>query len=122
MKQSHNTLILRGSLPRRKLRPQELVFILYLERVNMVPLQPDMQLEIFWETLRSQPEPFSLRYILFYSAFFLQHILFLSQSLWIVTFILKDSATSYSKIMQTKDRTRARLFYNILQYRPLTTS
>ena len=54
MKQSHNTWILRGSLPGRKLHPQELVFILYLERVHIVPLQPIMQLEIFWETPRSQ--------------------------------------------------------------------
>ena len=55
MKQSHNTWILRGSLPGRKLRPQELVFILYLEGVNTVSLQPIMQLEIFWETPRTQP-------------------------------------------------------------------
>ena len=50
MKQLHNTLILCGSLPGMKIRPQELVFILYLERVNTVPLQPIMHLEIFWET------------------------------------------------------------------------
>ena len=54
MKQSHNTQILRGSPPGGKLCPRELVFILYLERVNTVPLQPDMQLEIFWETPRTQ--------------------------------------------------------------------
>ena len=44
---SRTTLILRGSPPGGELRPQELVFILYLERVNTVSLQPDMQLEIF---------------------------------------------------------------------------
>ena len=55
MKQSHNTLILRGSLPGEKLRPRELVYILYLERVNTVSLQPNMQLEIFWETPHTQP-------------------------------------------------------------------
>ena len=55
MTQSHNTRILRGSLLGGKLRPQELVFILYLERVNTVLLQPIMQLEIFWETPHTQP-------------------------------------------------------------------
>ena len=47
MKQSHNTLFLRGSLIGGKLRQWKLVFILYIERVNTIPLQPIMQLEIF---------------------------------------------------------------------------
>ena len=31
------------------------VFVLYLERVNIVPLQPIVQLEIFWETPCTHP-------------------------------------------------------------------
>ena len=102
MKQSHNTRILRGSLPERKLHPQELCFILYLERVHTVLLQPIMQLEIFWETPRTQPGAVLLDLFSFYIAFSLQHFLSLSQYLWIVIFILKDLATSCSKIIQTQ--------------------
>ena len=78
MKQLHNTRILRGSLPGRKLRPQELVFILYLERVNTIPLQPIMQLEIFWETPRTQLGAFLLDLFPSYNALFLQCTLSLS--------------------------------------------
>ena len=71
MKQSHNTLILCGSLPGRKIRPLELVSILYLERVNTVLLQPLMQLEIFWETPCTQPGALLLNLFSSYNAFFL---------------------------------------------------
>ena len=100
MKQSHDTRMLRGSLPGGKLRPRELVFILYLERVNTVPLQPIMQLEIFWETPPTQPGALLLDLFSSYIAFFLQYTLplSLSQSLRIVTFMLKESAAGYSKI------------------------
>ena len=98
MKQSHNTRILRGSLLGRKLHPQEFVFILCLERVHIVPLQPIMQLEIFWETPRTQPGALLLDIFSFYIAFSLQYFLSLSQSLWIVTFMLKEPATGYIKI------------------------
>ena len=87
-------------LPGRKLRPQELVFILYLERVNTVLLQPIMQLEIFWKTPRTQPGALLLDLFSSYIAFFSQYTLplSLSQSLWIVTYILEESSTGYSKI------------------------
>ena len=81
MKQLHNTLILRGSLSGRKLRPQELVFILCLERVNTILLQPIMQLEIFWETPCTQPGALLLDLFSFYIAFFLQYFLSLSLSI-----------------------------------------
>ena len=100
MKHSHNTLILHGSLPGRKLRPQELVFILYLERVNTVPLQPDMQLEIFWETPHTQSRALLLDLFSSSNSLFLQYFLPLSlyKSLQIVTFMLKEPVAGYSKI------------------------
>ena len=57
------------------------VFVLYLERVNIVPLQPLMQLEIFLETPRTQPRAILLDLFSSYIAFFLQYTLFLSLSL-----------------------------------------
>ena len=77
-----------------------MVYILYLERVNIVPLQPIMQLEIFWETPCTQPRALLLDLFSFYISFFLQYniLLSLTQSLWIVTFMIKEPATGYSKI------------------------
>ena len=75
------------------------VFVLYLERVNIVPLQPLMQLEIFWETPRTQLGALLLDLFSSYIAFFLQYTFFsLSQTLRIVTFMLRESTTGYSKI------------------------
>ena len=54
------------------------VFILYLERVNTVPLQPLMQLEIFWETPRTQLGALLLDLFSSYNDFFLQYTLPLS--------------------------------------------
>ena len=90
------------NLPGRKLHSQELVFILYLGRVNTVPLQPSMQLEIFWVTPRTPPgdllSSISSLLILLLLQYTLPLSLSLSQSLRIVTLMLKEPATGYSKI------------------------
>ena len=51
------------------------VFVLYLERVDTVLLQPLMQPEIFWETPRTQPGALLLDLFSSYNAFFVQYTL-----------------------------------------------
>ena len=93
MKQSHNTRIFRGSLPGGKLRPRELVFILYLERVNTVLLQPIIQFEIFWDTPRTQLGALLLDLFSFYIAFLLQYSLSLSLSIPVDCYIHAQGAS-----------------------------
>ena len=101
MKQSHNTHILCGSLPGRKLHPRELCFILYLERVTQFHCNLLCSLRSSGKLHTHSWEPFSLRSLLFLYCFLLTIYSFslsLSQSLQIVTFMLKELTTGYSKI------------------------
>ena len=71
MKQSHNTQMLRGSLPGGGAMSTGTVFILYFERVNIVPLQPLMHHEIFWKNPCTQLGALLLDLFSSYNAFFL---------------------------------------------------
>ena len=100
MKQSHNTRVLHGSLPRRKLHPQELCFIISWESTHNSAATYYAAWDLLGNSTHSAGSPSLLDLFSSYIAFFLQYILSLSlsQSLRIVTFMLKDLATGYSKI------------------------
>ena len=69
------------------------MFLLYIERVNTVLLQPLMHLDIFWETPRTQLGALLLDLFSSYNAFFLQYTLPLSLSIPVDCYIHAQGAS-----------------------------
>ena len=100
MKQSHNTRILCGSLPGGETMSIGTVFYYILREYTQFCCNLLCSLRSSRKLHAHSQKPFSLRSLLLLYFFLLQYTLplSLSQSLWIVTFMLKESATGYSKI------------------------